>query len=50
MDIIDNDDNFSFQPQLVHILPKIIDGLMFTNADERNIKEEMEIEYNPYSE
>jgi hypothetical protein len=46
----ENELNNSFQQYLPAILPRAIQGLTFTHEDERNIKEEMEVEYNPYGD
>lgn len=43
IDLLENDENGSFQNLLPVVLPKALNGLQFTSHDERNIKEEMEV-------
>lgn len=41
IEIVDNDEEGSFSIVLPAILPRVIQGLIFTEQDERNLKEEM---------
>lgn len=43
IEIVDNDDEGSFEVALPLIIPRVTQGLTFTEQDERNLKEEMEL-------
>lgn len=48
IELVENDEEGLFEAKLSMVVPRLVQGLTFSEQDEKNLKEEMELEYNPY--